>query len=153
MSELPESPGPSRPLSEVYTLHEPSKKSFEEEDVAEEGIEESFQPPRDEEDGPHEHGGHHWDEEKTHSNLIDWDGPNDPENPQNMSKARKWWISMISALMTFVVSFGSSVFSTATTVTAEQFGVSDEVMILGVTLYVVGFACGESAKIWGRCKC
>lgn len=49
---------------------------------------------------------------------------------------------MITAFLTFVVSFGSSVFSAGMEVTAEQFGVGNEVMILGVSLYVVGFACG-----------
>lgn len=44
--------------------------------------------------------------------------------------------------MTFVVSFASSVFSTATTVTAVKFDVSLEAMILGVSLYVLGFAFG-----------
>jgi MFS transporter, DHA1 family, multidrug resistance protein len=124
--------------SEVTSLKDhASKLSRDEQDEAEKGIEESFEPARDEESGFHHNGGQHASE-KEQSNLVDWDGPNDPENPQNMSKARKWWISMISALMTFVVSFGSSVFSTATEVTAKEFGVGDEVMILGVTLYVVG---------------
>lgn len=75
--------------------------------------------------------------------LVSWDGPDDASNPQNFTKSRKWAITMVSALMTFSVSFGSSVFSTAVTVTAEKFHTSVEVMILGVTLYVVGFALGE----------
>jgi DHA1 family multidrug resistance protein-like MFS transporter len=45
--------------------------------------------------------------------------------------------------MTFCVSFASSVFSTTTFVTAELFGVSSEVMILGLSLYVLGFAFGK----------
>ena len=45
--------------------------------------------------------------------------------------------------MTFCVSFASSVFSTAVVVTAERFETSVEVMILGVSLYVLGFAFGE----------
>jgi MFS transporter, DHA1 family, multidrug resistance protein len=125
--------------SEVTSLKDNSSKlSRDEQDEAEKGIEEAFEPPRDEESGFHHSGGHHAVDEKQESDLVDWDGPDDPENPQNMSKARKWWISMISALMTFVVSFGSSVFSTATEVTAEHFHVSTEVMILGVTVYVIG---------------
>jgi hypothetical protein len=78
--------------------------------------------------------------------LIDWDGPHDIENPQNWSTKRKCWISTITALMAFVVSLGSSTFSAATTVTAKEFGVSDEVMVLAVTLYVIGFACGMSTS-------
>ena len=53
---------------------------------------------------------------------------------------------MVIAFITLTVSFASSVFSTATTVTAKEFGVSREVMILGVSLYVLGFACGESQQ-------
>jgi len=75
--------------------------------------------------------------------LIDWDGPSDHRNPQNWSKKRKWYTVMVLAGMTFVVSFGSSVWSAAVNVTAEEFNVSQETMILGVTLYVVGFALGE----------
>lgn len=89
------------------------------------------------------------------SDLVDWDGPQDPENPQNWSSKFKWYTIMILACMTFVVSFGSSVWSTATVVTAEEFGVSQEVMILGVTLYVVGFALGPLvfgplSELYGR---
>lgn len=93
------------------------------------------------------------DDEST--NLVDWDGPEDPENPQNWSGKYKWYVIMIFACMTFVVSFGSSVWSTATVVTAEEFGVSQEVMILGVTFYVVGFALGPLvfgplSELYGR---
>jgi DHA1 family multidrug resistance protein-like MFS transporter len=89
------------------------------------------------------------------NDLVDWEGPNDPENPQNWSRKYRWYTIMILAFMTFVVSFASSVWSTATVVTAEQFGVSQEVMILGVTLYVVGFAVGPlvfgpASELYGR---
>jgi DHA1 family multidrug resistance protein-like MFS transporter len=40
-------------------------------------------------------------------------------------------------LMTFVCTFASSVFSTATVATSGLFGVSTEVMTLGVSLYVL----------------
>jgi len=89
------------------------------------------------------------------NDIVDWDGPQDPENPQNWSSKYKWYTIMILACMTFVVSFGSSVWSTATIVTAAEFGVSQEVMILGVTLYVVGFALGPLvfgplSELYGR---
>lgn len=79
------------------------------------------------------------------THLVDWDGPNDPANPMNFPRSKKWVITMSTALMTFVVSFASSVFSTATQVTAVEFGASLEVMILGVSLYVLGFAFGLSS--------
>jgi hypothetical protein len=84
------------------------------------------------------------DEEEKDPNLIEWDGEDDPENPVNFKASRKWLITVIAGLMTFTVTFASSVFSTATTVTSKQFGVSSEVMILGTSLFVLGFAFGES---------
>ena len=77
------------------------------------------------------------------THIIGWDGPNDPQNPMNFSRTKKWCLTMITAMMTFCVSFASSVFSTATYATAAEFGASPEVMILGVSLYVLGFSCGE----------
>lgn len=65
----------------------------------------------------------------------------------NWPKWKKWLITFALGLMTFCITFASSVFSTATTVTAQQFGVSQEVMVLGTSLFVLGFAFGPI--IWG----
>lgn len=88
-------------------------------------------------------------------NLVDWDGPEDPENPRNFSRLRKWVITVTMSSMTMWVTFSSSVFSTATMVTAEHFGVSTEVMILGTSLTVFGFAVGPLcwaplSELYGR---
>ena len=71
------------------------------------------------------------------SNLIGWDGPNDPENPQNWSNSRKYLTTCFYASLTFTLTFASSVFSTATEVTAKLYGVSNEVMVLGTSLFVL----------------
>lgn len=81
--------------------------------------------------------------EENDSKLVTWDGDDDPNKPMNMSKMKKRSIVAATGFMTFCVSFVSSVFSTTTFVTAEQLGVSSEVMILGLSLYVVGFALGN----------
>ena len=31
--------------------------------------------------------------------LVTWDGPNDPTNPQNWSKGYKWFITVVCSLM------------------------------------------------------
>ena len=80
-------------------------------------------------------------------NLVVWNGDDDPENPQNWKQWRKWCITVSMGSMTLCVTFASSVFSTATQVTAQQFGVSSEVMTLGTSLFVLGFAFGP--LIWG----
>ncbi|KAL1605144.1 hypothetical protein SLS60_004687 [Paraconiothyrium brasiliense] len=80
-------------------------------------------------------------------NLIDWDSPDDPENPHNWSRGYKWFITAMLGMVTFVITFASSVFSTATQATAQNFNVSNEVMVLGTSLFVLGFAVGP--PIWG----
>lgn len=37
---------------------------------------------------------------KTDLNMITWDGPNDPENPQSWSIKKKWAITMVCIIMT-----------------------------------------------------
>ncbi|KAJ5366385.1 hypothetical protein N7541_000326 [Penicillium brevicompactum] len=88
-------------------------------------------------------------------NLVEWDGPDDPENPQNFSSLRKWVITLTMSSMTMWITFASSVFSTATQVTAKEFNVSTEVMVLGTSLCVFGFALGPLcwaplSELYGR---
>ncbi len=75
-------------------------------------------------------------------NLIEWNGPDDPENPQNWPNGKKWRVTMALALMTFCVTFASSVFSNATVAVANLYGVSTEVSTLGTSLFVLGFGFG-----------
>lgn len=80
-------------------------------------------------------------------NIVEWDGPDDPENPMNFPRWKKWMITVMMGVMTFCITFASSVFSTATQATAREFGVSPEVMTLGTSLFVLGFAFGPC--VWG----
>ena len=79
--------------------------------------------------------------------YVDWAGPSDPTKPMNWSNIKKWTIVITTTMVSFMVSFGSSVFSATISQTTAEFGVSREVMLLGVTLYVLGFAFGP--LIWG----
>lgn len=80
-------------------------------------------------------------------NLVEWTDPDDPENPMNFNLLRKCVLTLTTSLITFCVTFSSSVFSTATIVTSEEFHVSTEVMTLGTSLFVGGFAMGP--LVWG----
>ncbi|KZF21471.1 MFS general substrate transporter [Xylona heveae TC161] len=80
-------------------------------------------------------------------NVIEWDGPDDPGNPQNWPLFKKWRVTIMLGMMTFCVTFASSVFSTAIVATSIRFHVSTEVMTLGVSLFVLGFALGP--LMWG----
>ncbi|TKA56787.1 hypothetical protein B0A55_12658, partial [Friedmanniomyces simplex] len=97
--------------------------------------------------------------------LVLWDGPADAGNPMNWhveivtylrrsatdcsrrSRRKKWATTFALGFVTFCVTFASSVFSPGTLAAAQEFDVSDEVMVLGTALFVLGFAFGPI--IWG----
>ncbi len=81
--------------------------------------------------------------------------PGDPENPKNWSKAYKWYCTMVVAATCFVVAFASSVVTADIGGVAEEFGVSEEVALLSITLFVVGFGVGPMifaplSEVYGR---
>ncbi|KAF4443331.1 mfs-multidrug-resistance transporter [Fusarium acutatum] len=69
------------------------------------------------------------------------------DRPVNWSSSKKWSIVVSTSLATFVVSFGSSVYSAAIPHVQTRFSVSPDTALLGITLYVIGFALGPMA--WG----
>lgn len=80
---------------------------------------------------------------------------NDPRNPMEWSQFKKWFIIMTVALATLAVAFVSSAYSGATAEIIEEFGISQEVSILGISLFVVGFAVGPLlwaplSELYGR---
>jgi len=86
------------------------------------------------------------EQEAKDPNLIEWNGPDDPENPLNWPNGKKWRVTMALAFMTFCVTFASSVFSNATIAVAKLYGVSTEVSTLGTSLFVLGFAFGPLVR-------
>lgn len=68
--------------------------------------------------------------------------PNDPENPKNWSKAFKWYCTMVVALTCFVVALASSIITADLIGVERQFNVSEEVALLTITVFVVGFGIG-----------
>lgn len=67
----------------------------------------------------------------------------DPENPKNWSKAKKWWCTLMIAMVCFTVAFCSAVVTADIEGVNETFGVSEEVSLLTITLFVVGFGIGR----------
>jgi MFS transporter, DHA1 family, multidrug resistance protein len=75
------------------------------------------------------------------------DGPDeiqldDDEDPMKLPVWRKWTMTVLTTSTSLSVTFGSSVFSSAIGVMSKEFNVSEIVMLLGVSLYVTGFALG-----------
>ncbi|OJK00115.1 hypothetical protein ASPACDRAFT_28328 [Aspergillus aculeatus ATCC 16872] len=66
----------------------------------------------------------------------------DPENPKSWSKAYKWYCTMVVSFTCFVVAFSSSVITADIEGPSETFGVSREVSLVVVTVFVIGFGVG-----------
>lgn len=80
---------------------------------------------------------------------------NDRQNAMNFSKGQKWAIAVLQSLSTFAVTFASSVYIGGIDGVTKRFVVSEEVAILGLSLFVLGFALGPLiwaplSEVYGR---
>ncbi|KAG9525679.1 MFS general substrate transporter, partial [Aureobasidium melanogenum] len=87
--------------------------------------------------------------------VVEFDGPNDPMHAQNWPFKKKLPVAASLGFVTLTAAFGSSIFSSATGAVALEYGVSREVGILGISLYVLGFATGPilwapMSELYGR---
>ncbi|KAH0144874.1 MFS general substrate transporter, partial [Aureobasidium melanogenum] len=73
--------------------------------------------------------------------VVNWI-TNDPRNPQLFSNFKKWGLTMLVAIATLAVAFVSSAYSGGIREILVEFHSSEEVGILGVSLFVLGFAIG-----------
>ncbi|KAK1093891.1 Synaptic vesicle transporter SVOP [Friedmanniomyces endolithicus] len=69
----------------------------------------------------------------------------DNGNPKNWSKPYKWWCTMTVAITCFAVAFNSSVITADIVGVSREFNVNDEVSLLAITLFVIGFGIGPMA--------
>lgn len=86
----------------------------------------------------HEYEGSGTDEDPYVVTWLD----NDPRNPMLYSKVKKWSITMMVAVATLAVAFVSSAYSGGADEVIREFGCSEEVYTLGISLFVLGFAIG-----------
>jgi multidrug resistance protein len=71
--------------------------------------------------------------------IIDW-LDYDPENPKKWSSLYKWFISLIISSATIGVTFVSSAYVGSFNEIRDELHASDEVVILGLSLYALAFA-------------
>ena len=69
--------------------------------------------------------------------VVEWI-EDDPRNPMTWSKTKKWIMAIAVANSVLVVSFCSSAFSGGIGQVMIEFGVSQEVVTLGISLFVLG---------------
>ncbi|KAK0730965.1 major facilitator superfamily domain-containing protein [Lasiosphaeris hirsuta] len=81
--------------------------------------------------------------------------PGDPDDPKNWSHAYRWYCTMVVAVTCFVVAFASSVITADIGGVAKEFGVSEEVGLVTISVFVVGFGVGPMifaplSEVYGR---
>lgn len=74
--------------------------------------------------------------------LVDWLGPNDPQNPQNWSMGRKVFVTFLLCLLTFSVYMGSAIYTPGIESIVAYFQVSQITATFGLTLFVLGYGIG-----------
>ncbi|KAF9878653.1 major facilitator superfamily transporter [Colletotrichum karsti] len=89
-------------------------------------------------------------------NIVDWDGPDDPENPQNWPMQRKWLNIGAISLLTLVTPLGSSMFAPGIPKIMVEFNeTSSMTATFVVSVYILGFAFGPLivaplSEVYGR---
>jgi multidrug resistance protein len=93
---------------------------------------------------------------RENSKTVDWDGPNDPENPKNWPNRKKWAATVTVSLFTFISPVSSSMVAPALTSIAADLHITDEVLSqLTLSIFVLAYAVGPLilgplSEIYGR---
>ncbi|EFR01508.1 fluconazole resistance protein 1 [Nannizzia gypsea CBS 118893] len=88
--------------------------------------------------------------------LVDWDGPDDPQNPLNWTKTKKWLNIILVAYITFVTSYGSTILAPGVPALLQEFGVTNNSLAsFVVSIYILGFCVGPLflaplSELYGR---
>ncbi|KAI4721934.1 MFS general substrate transporter [Aureobasidium sp. EXF-10727] len=68
--------------------------------------------------------------------------PDDRDNPRNWGKAKKWYITCFASSLNVLTCLCAGGYSSGVGQLVEEFGVSDEVGTVGLSMYILGFAIG-----------
>ncbi|EMD91144.1 hypothetical protein COCC4DRAFT_39710 [Bipolaris maydis ATCC 48331] len=96
------------------------------------------------------------EEQERDPNIVDWDGPDDPNNPQNWPMKKKWRIVAALSLVTLITPVGSSFFAPGVPQVMRAFHETSRIMAaFVVSVYVLGFAIGPLviaplSEVYGR---
>lgn len=84
---------------------------------------------------------------RTHGEYIDpndleWDGPDDKENPYNWPSWKKWFVTLTTAYTCLCISLGSSLYVESVFGIMAKMHASQTLAISGLTFYLIGLALG-----------
>ncbi|KAL2753113.1 hypothetical protein ACRALDRAFT_1083567 [Sodiomyces alcalophilus JCM 7366] len=77
------------------------------------------------------------------ADLVTWDGPNDPTNPKNWPKSRRWVATVLVSCFTFISPVASTMLAPALPTLAREFKVEDgtETYLL-MSIFLLAYAAG-----------
>ncbi|RDX43808.1 MFS polyamine transporter [Lentinus brumalis] len=90
--------------------------------------------------------------------VVDWEGPDDPQNPKNWSLKKKWAATLIVSAFTFISPVSSSMMAPASEQIAREFGItSSSVIALLTSVFVAAYAfgpllLGPMSELFGRSR-
>ncbi|PPJ50520.1 hypothetical protein CBER1_07744 [Cercospora berteroae] len=80
--------------------------------------------------------------EKDH-NLVTWDGPDDPTNPKNWTKRKRWAATITVSLFTFISPVSSSMVAPALAQVRQDLNMNSMFLAeLSLSVFILGFALG-----------
>ncbi|KAK9449300.1 major facilitator superfamily domain-containing protein [Limtongia smithiae] len=87
--------------------------------------------------------------------VLDWDGPDDPDDPQGWPLRKKLLLLNTVGLLCFTVTFGTSVIIGGVPQIMQKYNVGEVPSYLTVTLYLLGLALGPTlgapiSELYGR---
>ncbi|KAG9591916.1 MFS multidrug transporter-like protein, partial [Aureobasidium melanogenum] len=91
-------------------------------------------------------------------NLVTWDGPDDPENPKNWGKGRKWAATLVVSSFTFISPVSSSMVAPAIGAISRDFNITSTaeqelVLSIFVLAYAIGpLFLGPMSELYGRVR-
>ncbi|CAO2648795.1 Nn.00g097440.m01.CDS01 [Neocucurbitaria sp. VM-36] len=160
---------PHAPQDAQNLQHEKVGESYVQNHDAEGGPEDSF--TKDMEKGVESHTQSSYTDERTLSvevpveeglqeqrdpNIVDWDGPDDPHNPQNWTAKKKWGIIAALGAVTLITPLASSFFAPGVPQVLRAFNETSNLMAaFVVSVYILGFAVGPliiapMSELYGR---
>ncbi|SCV06237.1 LANO_0H25114g1_1 [Lachancea nothofagi CBS 11611] len=85
---------------------------------------------------------HHTNFDEKDPFLVDWNGPNDTENPLNWGRGKKGLVVFEMMLLTCATYMGASIYTPGQQAIQEEFKVGHVVGTLNLSLYVLGYGLG-----------
>ncbi|KAI9734971.1 MAG: hypothetical protein M1834_002053 [Cirrosporium novae-zelandiae] len=98
------------------------------------------------------------DEEPKDPDLVTWDGPQDPANPMNWTMKKKWVLTVLISIFTFISPVSSSMVTPALTILGKDLGIQSEIEVeMALSIFVLGYAVGPLffgplSEVFGRAR-